>query len=69
MLMTLATWAKLGRVDPMLMHPLRPSLETTFSHGIFIFPREISLFSLEKIEIPWKNVISKLIQKIVNLVI
>jgi hypothetical protein len=38
----------------------RASLGTTFSQGISIFPREISLFSLGKIEIPWKNGVPKL---------
>jgi hypothetical protein len=39
---------------------LRASLETTFFQGIFIFPREISLFSHGKIEIPWENEVPKL---------
>jgi hypothetical protein len=42
---------------------LRASLETLFSHGIFIFPREISSFSFGKIEIPWENGVSKLALK------
>jgi hypothetical protein len=39
---------------------IRASLGTTFSQGIFTFPREISLFSLGKIEILWENGVSKL---------
>jgi hypothetical protein len=35
-------------------------LGTTFSQEISIFPREISSFSLGKIEIPWENMVSKL---------
>jgi hypothetical protein len=31
---------------------LRANLGTIFFHGIFIFPKEISLFSLRKMEIP-----------------
>jgi hypothetical protein len=30
------------------------------SHGIFIFPREISLFSLGKMKIPWEISVPKL---------
>jgi hypothetical protein len=39
---------------------LRASLGTPFTHGIFIFPMEISSFSLGKIRIPWENVVPKL---------
>jgi hypothetical protein len=53
---------KLQRVKSFFF--LRPSLETTFSHRVFIFPREISSFSLGKIEIPWKNVVPKLALKV-----
>jgi hypothetical protein len=42
---------------------LRVSLETQFSQGIFIFPREISSFSFGKIEIPWENSVPKLVLK------
>jgi|SRR5688572_27748796 hypothetical protein len=46
-------------------YSLRTSLGTSFSQlfsqGIFIFPREISSFSHEKIEIPWKNEVPKLV--------
>jgi hypothetical protein len=35
-------------------------LGTSFSQGYFIFPREISSFSLGKLEIPWKNGDAKL---------
>jgi hypothetical protein len=38
----------------------RASLGTPFPQGILIFLREISSFSLEKIEIPWKNRVPKL---------
>jgi hypothetical protein len=36
-------------------------LGTTFSQVISIFLREISSFSHGKIEIPWKNVVPKLV--------
>jgi hypothetical protein len=39
---------------------LRASLKTPFSQAIPIFPREISLFFLGKIGIPWKNGVPKL---------
>jgi hypothetical protein len=39
---------------------LRASLETPISHGILIFPREISSFSIGKIRIPWEIGVSKL---------
>jgi hypothetical protein len=42
---------------------IRASLGTTFSQGIFTFPREISSFSLGKIEIPWENGVPKLALK------
>jgi hypothetical protein len=48
-----------GRVTP-----LRASLGTTFSQGISIFTREISSFSLGKIEISWENVVPKLALKL-----
>jgi hypothetical protein len=35
-------------------------LGTLFSQMIFIFPREISSFSLGKIGIPWENDVPKL---------
>jgi hypothetical protein len=35
-------------------------LGTIFSHGIFIFPREISSFFLGKMKIPWENGVPKL---------
>jgi hypothetical protein len=38
-------------------------LGTTFSQGIFIFPRENELISHGKIEIPWKNGVIKLALK------
>jgi hypothetical protein len=38
----------------------RASLGITFFQGNFIFSREISSFSLMKIEIPWKNGVPKL---------
>jgi hypothetical protein len=53
----LAVWGFFVFLDGFL---LKASLETTFFHGIFVFPREISLFSLGKIEIPWENRVSKL---------
>jgi hypothetical protein len=40
--------------------PLRSSLGTLISHGVFIFSREISSFSLGKLEISWKNWVAKL---------
>jgi hypothetical protein len=40
--------------------PNRASLGTPFSQRISIFPREISSFSLGKIEIPWENRVPKL---------
>jgi hypothetical protein len=40
---------------------LRASLATLISHRIFIFPKEINSFSLGKIEIPWKNIVPKLV--------
>jgi hypothetical protein len=39
---------------------IRASLGTLISHGIFIFPREISLFSLGKMKIPWEISVPKL---------
>jgi hypothetical protein len=39
---------------------MRASLETLFSQGFFVFSREISLFSLGKLEIPWENSVAKL---------
>jgi hypothetical protein len=39
---------------------LRASLGTLIFHRIFIFPREISSFSLEKMKIPWKISVPKL---------
>jgi hypothetical protein len=45
-------------------HTLRASLGTIFSQGIFTFPREISLFSLGKIEITWENGVLKLALKV-----
>jgi hypothetical protein len=39
----------------------RASLVTPFSQGIYIFPREISSFSLGKIKIPGKNGVPKLV--------
>lgn len=38
---------------------LRDSLETSFSHEIFIFSRKLSSFSLVKIGIPQKNSVPK----------
>jgi hypothetical protein len=43
--------------------PLRASLGTLISHGIFIFPREISSFSLGKMKIPWEISVPKLTLK------
>jgi hypothetical protein len=43
-----------------LQFPLRTSLGTPIFQDIFIFPREISLFSHGKIEIPCKIVVPKL---------
>jgi hypothetical protein len=40
--------------------PLRASLGTLISHGIFIFPRENELISLGKMKIPWKISVPKL---------
>jgi hypothetical protein len=39
---------------------IRASLGNLFFHGIFIFPREISSFSLGQIWIPWENRVPKL---------
>jgi hypothetical protein len=39
---------------------LRASLRTTFLHWISIFLRENKLISLRKMEISWKNMVSKL---------
>jgi hypothetical protein len=44
---------------------VRANLGTTFSQGISIFPRKISLFFLRKIEILWKNGVSKLALKVI----
>jgi hypothetical protein len=44
----------------------RASLETLFSQGFFGFPREISSFSLGKLEIPWKNSVAKLALNVVK---
>jgi hypothetical protein len=44
----------------LLVFSLRTSLGTPFSHGIFIFPKEISSFFLGKIRISWENVVPKL---------
>jgi hypothetical protein len=41
-------------------------LGTTFSQGFFVFPREISSFSLGKLKIPWKNVVAKLTLRFKN---
>jgi hypothetical protein len=38
----------------------RASLGTLISHGIFIFPRAISSFSLGKMKIPWEISVPKL---------
>jgi hypothetical protein len=38
--------------DSLAYNSLRASLETILSQGIFIFPKEISSFSLGKIRIP-----------------
>jgi hypothetical protein len=42
---------------------VRASLGTPFSQGIYIFLREISSFSLGKIEISWENRVPKLALK------
>jgi hypothetical protein len=39
---------------------IRASLGTLIFQWFFIFPREISSFSLGKLEIPWKNWVAKL---------
>jgi hypothetical protein len=39
---------------------LRASLEISFFPRIYIFPREISSFSLGKIGIPWESSVPKL---------
>jgi hypothetical protein len=46
-----------------MFFPLRASLGTQIFQEIFIFPREISLFSLRKIEIYWENGVPKLALK------
>jgi hypothetical protein len=38
----------------------RASLGTTFFQGFFVFPREISSFSLGKLKIPWEIAVAKL---------
>jgi hypothetical protein len=38
-------------------------LETPISHGILIFPREISSFFFGKMRIPWEIGVSKLALK------
>jgi hypothetical protein len=43
---------------------VRVSLGTLISHGIFIFPREISSFSLGKMKIPWEISVPKLALKV-----
>jgi hypothetical protein len=43
--------------------PLRASLGTLISHGIFIFPRENELISLGKMKIPWEISVPKLALK------
>jgi hypothetical protein len=45
---------------PGTIDSLRASLETPISHGILIFPREFSSFSLGKMRIPWEIGVSKL---------
>jgi hypothetical protein len=35
-------------------------LEPYFSKGFFVFPKKISLFSLGKLKISWKNTVAKL---------
>jgi hypothetical protein len=42
-------------------YTLRARLGNSFSQGVFIFPREISSFSLGKMKIPWKNEVPKLV--------
>jgi hypothetical protein len=53
-----------GEIDPenptCAKLTLRASLGTLISHGIFIFPREISSFSLGKMKIPWEISVPKL---------
>jgi hypothetical protein len=39
---------------------VRSSLVTLFFYGFFIFPKEINSFSIDKLEILWKNWIAKL---------
>jgi hypothetical protein len=46
--------------QPVETSSIRASLETIFFQEISIFRREISLFSLRKIEIQCKNVVLKL---------
>jgi hypothetical protein len=41
--------------------PLRASLETSFSQGISILPRENELIFLGKMENPWKDGVPKLV--------
>jgi hypothetical protein len=50
---------KEGR-DGIIILNIRASLGTLISHGIFIFPREISSFSLGKMKIPWEISVPKL---------
>jgi hypothetical protein len=45
---------------PIFFFLFRASLETLFSRGFFVFSREISSFSLGKLEIPWENSVAKL---------
>jgi hypothetical protein len=42
---------------------VRASLALPFFHGIFNFPRENELISLEKMKNPWKNGVPKLALK------
>jgi hypothetical protein len=53
--------AILASMEVDLSMSIRTSLGISFSHEIFIFPREFSLFSLGKTEIPWKNGVPKLV--------
>jgi hypothetical protein len=44
------------------------SLGTSFPQVFFIFPREISSFSLVKIEISWENGVPNLALKMLNFI-
>jgi hypothetical protein len=53
-------WKQILFLDKQSIRYLRASLAIPFSQKIFIFTREISSFSLEKMGIPRENEVAKL---------